>query len=960
MDDGNGPNFIPDSAFENFSGSSMDLDFMDELLYEGCWLETADEFNFLQAGTISSSDLNDPQQYFPLFGPNSSNSNVNSHQENYQGVDELGGIGSRNQNIRSLDQSGSFPIESNELGRRLWIAPTATGPSSPVRDRLMHAIGQVKECTKDRDVLIQIWVPVKKEGKNVLTTIGQPYLLDRKCQSLASYRNVSKDFQFPADEDSKELVGLPGRVFLRELPEWTPDVRFFSGVEYLRKNQAKQFNIRGSLAVPVFEQGSRTCLGVIEVVTTTRDISYRPDLENVCKALEVCKEVCQAAAPGISKILESVCKAHRLPLALAWAPCFREGKGGCRHIDESYSYSISLVNSAYFVAERDDWGFYMACSEQYLSFGQGIVGRAFETNKQCLSSDVAAFSKTDYPLSHHAKMFGLHAAIAIPLQSSSAGSTDFVLELFLPKDCRNTEEQKQMWDILPITVQQACQSWHVIMDKELEETVNKKMVVASDERFHKDESQKFESSLFKDSSKAESSWIARPVEAQQKGKGVSVSWDHTKEEPREEFKVKSQWGRTQDDMYHKQAFPAFGQFQQNSGPRSSIEAGTDSSSAGRHSSGSIKLGDKRRTKTEKTISLEVLRQHFAGSLKDAAKSVGVLDLMETFLAYPPGSLTTQFVCIEFNRSDFLMCPTTLKRICRQHGITRWPSRKIKKVGHSLKKLQLVIDSVQGAEGAIQMGSFYATFPELTSPNLSGNGGLPSTKTDENFKQLNPQPESGIFSAAPSALKSPSSSCSHSSGSSICCSIGVKQDTATNNDSVSGDPLMVVDLGDVLKRTHSDAELHALNRDETKLLVRSQSHKTFGDLPGPKTLPPLPKSSSRVIRDGVGFRVKATFGADKIRFTLQPNWGFRDLQQETARRFNLDDISGIDLKYLDDDQEWVLLTCDADLEECRDVYRLSEIHTIKISLHQPAQPHLGSSLESRGPHLGSSLGTGVPF
>ncbi|XP_011040794.1 PREDICTED: protein NLP2-like isoform X2 [Populus euphratica] len=945
MDDGNGPNFIPDSAFENFSGTSMDLDFMDELLYEGCWLETANEFNFLQAGTISSSDLNDPRQYFPLFEPNSSNSNVNSHQENYQGVDELGGIGSQNQNIRSLDQSGSFPDESNELGRRLWIAPTATGPSSPVRDRLMHAIGQVKECTKDRDVLIQIWVPVKKEGKNVLTTIGQPYLLDRKCQSLASYRNVSKDFQFPADEDSKELVGLPGRVFLRELPEWTPDVRFFRGVEYLRKSHAKQLNIRGSLAVPVFERGSRTCLGVIEVVTTTRDISYRPDLENVCKALEavdlrspqdfcpprlkVCKEVCQAAAPEISKILESVCKAHRLPLALAWAPCFREGKGGCRHFDESYSYFISLVNSAYFVAERDDWGFYMACSEQYLSFGQGIVGRAFATNKQCLSTDVAAFSKTDYPLSHHAKMFGLHAAIAIPLQSSYAGSADFVLELFLPKDCRNTEEQKQMSDILPITVQQACQSWHVIMDKELEETVNKKMVVASDERFHKDESQKFASSLFKDSSKAESSWIARTVEAQQKGKGVSVSWDHTKEEPREEFKVKSQRGRTQDDRYHKQAFPAFGQFQQNSGPKSSIEAGTDSSSAGRHSLGSIKFGDKRRTKTEKTISLEVLRQHFAGSLKDAAKSIGV-------------------------------CPTTLKRICRQHGITRWPSRKIKKVGHSLKKLQLVIDSVQGAEGAIQMGSFYATFPELTSPNLSGNGGLPSTKTDENFKQLNPQPESGIFSAAPSALKSRSSSWSHSSGSSICCSIGVKQDTTTNNGSVSGDPLMIEDHGDVLKRTHSDAELHALSRDETKCLVRSQSHKTFGDLPSPKTLPPLPKSSSRVIRDGGGFRVKATFGADKIRFTLQPNWGFRDLQQETARRFNLDDISGIDLKYLDDDQEWVLLTCDADLEECRDVYKLSEIHTIKISLHQPAQPHLGSSMESRGPHLGSSLGTGVPF
>ena len=50
MDGGNGA-FVPDSSFGNLSGASMDLDFMDELLYDGCWLETADEFDFSQAGT---------------------------------------------------------------------------------------------------------------------------------------------------------------------------------------------------------------------------------------------------------------------------------------------------------------------------------------------------------------------------------------------------------------------------------------------------------------------------------------------------------------------------------------------------------------------------------------------------------------------------------------------------------------------------------------------------------------------------------------------------------------------------------------------------------------------------------------------------------------------------------------------------------------------------------------------
>ncbi|KAG2400933.1 Protein NLP2-like protein [Vigna angularis] len=734
-----------------------ETEFMDELFVEGCWVETR-----VGCGT-EASKWN-----------------------------------------RSMESNGAHIIfeeeseaESLMVGKRWWIGPRGNpGPSSSVKERLVVAVGYLKEYAKNSNMVIQVWVPARR-GCEVGIHHHQdfPYTLD-----YTNNGDATGSFQFHEDWLSDH---------------WPPNIRFLRTHDYTRLHH---YDLRpGSLALPVFQRGTGICLGVVDILMPN---NVNPDLHNL--------------------------QAHELPLALTWAPCIQQGKSGCGHSnDENY---VSTVDPACFVADVDVLGFLEACSEYHLLGGQGVVGTAFTTSKPCFANDITAFTKAEYPLAHHANMFGLHAAVAIPLRSVSS---DFVLEFFLPKDCHDTQDQKQILNSLSMLVQQACRSLHVVLDKEEEE----EELVSHHHHHH---SKEMESS----------SWIAHMMEAQQKGKGVSVSLEYL-QEPKQEFKVTTNG--------NEQVF-------------SDLEGTSGAGVGGRR--GGRKSGDKRRTKAEKTISLPVLRQYFAGSLKDAAKSIGV-------------------------------CPTTLKRICRQHGITRWPSRKIKKVGHSLRKLQLVIDSVQGAEGAIQIGSFYTSFPELSSAN--GVSESPKINSD-NSKFYS---ENGLFS---NQGVTSTSSCSQS------CNPSLNQSTTLINSNNNNIPEIIL-MSDKQSVVGASMQVHH-PPIPISIPIPIQSLDA---------LPPLPQTSSVWNTGGGTFRVKATFGDEKIRFSLQPNCGFRDLQMEIARRFNLKEMSKIQVKYLDDAQEWVLLTCDADLEECKDINRSSQSRTVRLFLfHASPLNHSTNAFGSTSP------------
>ncbi|KAL4585098.1 hypothetical protein LXL04_009712 [Taraxacum kok-saghyz] len=718
--------------------------------------------------------------------------------------------------------------------------------------RLIQAIEYLNErCIMDTDLLLQLWLPVITHGKQVLTTVNTSFIMNSDNTNLSNYREVSKNHQFPADYESTEMIGLPSHVFLKKFPTFTPDLQFVAEGNDPRVIYAQNLNLCGCLNLPVFEVDGGTCLGVVEVVSTSRKVNFREELENICKALEAVDlrtseflmhstqkefiEPYDAVFVEIRDVLRTICNTLNLPLAQTWGPC--TGRSG----------PISVIKSASYVFDPEILGFFEATCSQQLVPGEGIAGKALGTNQPCFT-DFNDFCRTDYPtISYH----GLNGSVAIRLRSTYMGPTDFILEFFLPRDCKRDEEQKQIQRSIISMIQHVSWSLHLINDEELakdDESWISNMVKGRE----RDETVILSMGCEKEEPEEETntrdeSWITDMMQAKERGENVVLSMGCHKEEPEEEYNVIN-------EFYNGLGFSQHGNqnyLDWGVGSRSQLLA-------------TKRSNIKSRVKAEKNISLQVLQQYFAGSLKDAAKSIGV-------------------------------CPTTLKRICRQYGIMRWPSRKIKKVSHSLKKLQLVIDSVQGAQGMIKLGSFYTNFPELNSPTSP----TPTLKVNNRVNLVKSQ--------------SPSNSSSS-------CNLG--------SSSSSGNTVPT-------KKPHGSQKQKLPNTNNNNLLSTPNDKLVDTDHQFPEVIPSAPKSISP--NDGGTFRVKATYNDEKIRFRMSKDWGFMDLHQEISRRCKIYDMTNIRIEYIDDDSEWVLLACDDDVEECLDLHTSTKNQTIKLLVHESSHP-----------------------
>ncbi|XP_051195266.1 protein NLP3-like [Lolium perenne] len=633
-----------------------------------------------------------------------------------------------------------------------------------VKERIARALRLYKD-TADGGALVQVWAPApapardeERRRRRVLATRGQPFVLPSRCRRLLQYRTVSLAHVFAVDggdDCTWEERGLPGRVFDARSPEWTPNVQLYGTGEYARMSYALIYDIQASLALPILDPADATrCLAVLELVFTTAPVAcFATEADKLCKALqavslrgsEIChpvptetcnSEATQAAMSGVSELLAAVCKAHELPLAQAWVRCQR-----CSTDDNDEHFSLTTAGAPFHLAaDAMNYGvFREACAEHHLRPGQGLVGEAAMAAQPRFCTDVSRRSKDAYPLAHYARMHGLAGCLAVPLRLPQSAMADddgpveecVVLEFFLPTDCRSAAEQKALVDVIASTIRDECSGGSLNatgMSSLSLEVVLPDGDAANELNGHGD--------YDTNDSDEEDEHLAVDVADGDQGANIhgTDQNDHMSQPPE-----KKKTGR----------------------------------------------------KAGKPVSLKVLQGYFSGSLKDAARSLGV-------------------------------CPTTMKRICRQHGISRWPFRKISKVNRALGKIR-AIESVDCS---------------------------PKPATASSSSRRAPAPH---LPCAPSALA---------------------EDTSSQGSSQDPPPLTKTALG-------------------KSLLQRSNG--AAGEL----------------------VTIKASYKGDIVRFRVPCSAGVAAVKEEVAKRLGLD-AGAFDVKYLDDDHEWVLLSCDADFQECLDV------------------------------------------
>ncbi|KAJ0911122.1 putative transcription factor Nin-like family [Helianthus annuus] len=286
----------------------------------------------------------------------------------------------------------------------------------------------------------------------LLTTLDQPFGLGAIDEGLYKYRLESEQRVFVVDGEHREELGPPGRVYRQKLPEWSLDMH-------------------GYINLPVFEPRSGCCVGVLELITSSKYTDYAFEVRQVSRALKeenlkspnVLEDTSFYARAGdekrqleldeIFRTLKTVCDIHNIPLAQTWGPCGYSSvvasSGNLERSCSSFSRNcigkvcMSTAALPFYVRDLSMWGFHETCRSRHLDNSQGIVGRSLSSHGLCFCGDVSKLGEDEYPLVAYARMHGITSCLAIYLKGPEVDG-EYVIELFLSTQNENETDLQSL------------------------------------------------------------------------------------------------------------------------------------------------------------------------------------------------------------------------------------------------------------------------------------------------------------------------------------------------------------------------------------------------------------------------------------------------------------------------------------------------------------------------------------
>ncbi|KAL8266929.1 hypothetical protein R6Q59_004273 [Mikania micrantha] len=774
------------------------------------------------------------------------------------------------------DRSEDSTITDLELGvdpnNQQVFEPGASRLIDPDCRKLQERITAALKLLSFREqhVLVQFWSHSVVGNHQLLTTLDQPFGLGVLDVGLRTYRRDSECRSFLVDKDHEADDHSPAaRVFRRELPEWTFDLTSYTLKQFPQQACALRCGLHGYLGLPVFDSTTRLCVGVVEILTSSKCTSYAYEVQQLYKAFEtvdlrthqafdwptlnVPNEHREKNFNKIHNILKTLCDIHALPLAQTWAvsplTSFVSHEKVLAKICSSFDIKcvgkvcMSRADLPYHVQDLAVWPFLKPCRERHLDRSCGLVGRALLTRGSCFCANVTKLSEEEYPLVHNARMNGLTSCFAIYLHSVESGD-DYVLEFFLPPNIKESRHVLNLVQTLKQTID--LDSGFELGDASCIHVVEPPTEVGISLSIDPGTVQiSLPATTNNNASNSESTVVNL---AKTDSASVSNQWPSKQTHPDKlRYIITGTENLAGDDITKHDSNAICAKENENliSYPNLSMQNLKDNATNSGEKSNSSKLGRKRKMDS---LTMDAVEKHVGKPIFQAAKSLGV------------------------GRS-------TLKRFCREHNMPSWPFPK-----HSIKASHIT--------------------------NLKPSQKAPQK---QNLQQSSKK-HFGLFFVVFLMVSVKRWSCSRKrhgfSGKWWRC--GRHSYLPSRSNSMYHTALLIIRLRRWRKKTSKRNTMHkSVSESTAKSKYTINFKKPNSRVAEPSLVHAFPKKTVANISNKKMVTVKATFRNDMIKFQFPASSGLLKLKNEVAQRIKLESRR-LRLKYKDEDSDLILLASDDDL------------------------------------------------